>query len=455
MEEGNGFCMEIKTDSRKIEKGDTFAAIKEATHDGHEHIGEAIFNGASKVIAEYGLYSVDTLIVKDTREYLIEEMNRRYKEELADLKLIGVTGTNGKTTSCYLLYQALNKLSHKCAYIGTIGFYKEEGKARTLNNTTPDVVELYDMLLECKKEGYEYVAMEVSSHALDKNRIGHLEFDYVMFTNLTKDHLDYHKTMDSYLEAKLKLFDHVKEGGKRIVNLDDSYAESFLKHGAITYGTKENADYRFEITERDITHSIFTVEKDNIKKEYETALIGTYNIYNLVSIMVVLDDLELLDESIVKGLEEPRGRMEKIAYKDSMIIIDYAHTPDATWNILKTMKELNPDHIYTVIGCGGDRDKFKRPLMADLATEYSDYVIFTSDNPRDEDPDTILKDMIENLKKDNYEVERNRENAIYKGIQKCDKNDILLILGKGHETYQLIKGVKYDFDDRAVVMKYI
>lgn len=445
--------MAIKTDSRKIEKGDIFVALKEENGDGHDYIGDAIAKGAKQIVAEYGLYSVDTLIVKDTKAYLINELDRLYHEAVANLTLIGITGTNGKTTSCFLLYQALRKASKKCAYIGTIGFY-QEGKVRDLNNTTPDVLELYEMLVSCAEQGYEYVVMEVSSHALAKDRIGKLLYDYVVFTNLTKDHLDYHKTMEEYLQAKLKLFDHVKENGIRIVNQDDAYAEAFLKEGALTYGM-EKADYQFQNVRMTLQKSIFELKKGNSIDEYETQLIGTYNLYNLVSIMVILDQLQLLSPQLIASLQEPKGRMEKITYQDSIIVIDYAHTPDAVWNILKTMKELEHHHIYTVLGCGGNRDKTKRPIMADIATKYSDYVIFTSDNPRNEDPEMILEDMIRHLTCDNYEVDKNRENAIQKGIQRCQKDDILLILGKGHETYQLIKGVKYDFDDCSVVRNYI
>lgn len=445
--------MILKTDSRQVQKGDIFVALKEENGDGHEFIANAIASGAKQIVAEYGLYSVDTLIVKDTKEYLINELEKQYHEELEDLKIIGITGTNGKTTSCFLLYQALNKLGKKCAYIGTIGYYKEE-KVKDLNNTTPDVLELYEMLLDCKRDGYEYVTMEVSSHALDKNRIGKLMFDYVMFTNLTKDHLDYHKTMDDYLKAKLKLFDHKKENGIKIVNSDDEYAKYFIDDKTITYGTY-NATYTFEITEKNLEKSIFKLKNGDSITEYSTELIGTYNIYNLVSIMIVLEHLNLLKQSIISELKEPKGRMEKIKYNDSIIIVDYAHTPDAVWNVINTMKELDHNEIYTIIGCGGNRDKTKRPIMADIATKNSDYVIFTSDNPRNEDPQEILNDMVANLEQTNYELDKNRQNAIIKGIQRCTKNDILLILGKGHENYQLIQGVKYDFDDLDIVMNYI
>ena len=202
--------MNIQSDSKKIKKGDTFIALRGIENDGHDYIEEAIKNGATTIIAEEGLYNVNTIIVEDTRKYLIEYLDNKYKEELKDLKLIGITGTNGKTTTCFLLHQVLSNLNSPCAYIGTLGFYMDK-KVKDLNNTTPDLIDIYEMLIECKRNEYKFVAMEVSSHALDLNRIGNLKFDYAIFTNLTQDHLDYHKTLDNYIKAKRKLFEKINE----------------------------------------------------------------------------------------------------------------------------------------------------------------------------------------------------------------------------------------------------
>lgn len=439
--------MKIKCDSRKVKPGDTFVAIKGFDKDGHDYIEEAIASGATKVIAEYGLYSVDTLIVKDTREYLVQTLKKEYYEQIKKLKLIGITGTNGKTTTCFLLYQALKKAGYKCAYIGTIGFYIDN-KKKDLLNTTPDILDLYEMLIECEKEQVEYVMMEVSSHALDMNRVGGLEFDYAIFSNLTKDHLDYHLDMKSYALAKQKLFYQLKRNGKAIVNVDDDYKNFFLVHNnTITYGLKEG-EYQLTDYKMNIQGSEFTINHER----YQSKLIGKHNLYNLLVTIIMLKELKISNiEQLISSLEAPKGRMEMIPYQDNIIVVDYAHTPDAVANIIQAFQEIDHHHIYTIIGCGGNRDKTKRPIMADIATKLSDYVIFTSDNPRNEEPMLIIQDMIRNLDRKNYEIEENRAIAITKGVQKCQKSDILLVLGKGHEEYQIIKGNKIHFSDREII----
>lgn len=445
--------MNIKSDSRKIEKGDTFIALN-YIHDGHEYIKDAIKNGATKIIAEHGTYSVDTIIVNNTHDYLVNYLKTLYKDELSSLKIIGMTGTNGKTTTCYLIHKALNDLGIKCAYIGTIGFYIND-KIKDLNNTTPDILDLYEMLLNAKDNNCKYVVMEVSSHALSMNRVDSLEFDYAIFSNLTRDHLDYHNDMDNYLKAKQKLFTMLKNEKMAILNIDSPYYKDFLyeNNNNISYGFNAG-DY--QVTDYHITlnGSKFTVNNTN----YQTKLIGKHNIYNLLCVIILLNKIgieELKVKEVISCLEAPTGRMDKINYKDNLIIIDYAHTPDAVNNILESVKELNSNHIYTIIGCGGNRDKTKRPIMGDIATKKSDYVIFTSDNPRNEEPNAIINDMIQKLDKNNYEIEINRVNAIIRGIHLLDKNDILLVLGKGHETYQIIGNKKIELDDKKIVLENI
>lgn len=443
----------LRTNSKKIKKGDTFVAIKGKMDDGHKYIEEAIANGASEIVAEYGLYSVETLIVPSTKEYIRRYIDSK-KDEIGNLKLIGVTGTNGKTTTCYLLWQALNKLGYKCAYIGTIGFYIEK-KETDLNNTTPGNLEIYEMLLEAKRHGCEYVVMEVSSHALDQNRVYGLSFDIGIITNITEDHLDYHQSMEEYAQAKQKLFYQIKRDGYAIVPSEIEYQEKFMlsTNKNISYGS--HGDYRIEDISYNETGSMFTLKNNNMIKKYKINLLGMYNIYNMINVIIVIENLGIKNiEEVIENLIPPPGRMDKIAYNESSIIIDYAHTPDAVENVLRCTKEICKGNIYTIIGCGGNRDKFKRPIMATVATTLSNYVIFTSDNPRDEQPEDIIKDMTTDLVNNNYEIEINREKAIIKGIQKCKKNDILLILGKGHETYQIIKNEKIHFDDREIVLKY-
>ncbi len=441
----------IKCDSRKINKGDTFIALRGVNNDGHKYIDEAIRNGANRIIAEYGSYSVETIIVDNTREYLNKYLFDNYSKDIGNLKIIGVTGTNGKTTTCYLIFQALNMLSLKCAYIGTLGFYNLEYH-QELNNTTPDILDIYEMLLYCVNNNYQYVVMEVSSQGLAYNRLNGILFDYAVFTNLTRDHLDFHKTMKNYVKEKQKLFKKVKKGGIKIINNDDDYKDYFIDNDCITYGFTK-CDYQINSYKSDLGNTIFTINNN----DYSTSLIGKHNVYNLSVVIILLKILKVEEnkiKDIILKLKHAIGRMDTIKYGNNLIIIDYAHTPDAVEKVIKSVKNLC-SKIITIIGCGGDRDKAKRPIMGSIATELSDYVIFTSDNPRGEDPKTIIADIIQTLDNKNYEIEENREKAIKKGIQKLDKNDILLILGKGHEDYQIINGIKYHFSDKEIVLKNI
>ena len=433
----------LRCDSRKVKEGDTFLAIKGATYDGHDYIKDAIEAGAKKVIVEHGTYSVETEVVPSTKEYLTKYLRRK---ELP-IKIIGVTGTNGKTTTCFLIWQLFRLLSIPCSYIGTLGFYTDK-KESDLKNTTPGFIELYRLLKKSVEAKCEYVVMEVSSQALDQGRVDFLDFDYAIFTNLTQDHLDYHKSMENYLKAKQQLFLKVKESGISIINKDDPCASYFEIGNYVTYGYS-NSDYQI-------------IEEDNSFKvneaEYQMSLLGKYNIYNMVAAICLFYQLgynysELKEKIIL--CRSPEGRMDVIEYGTNKIIIDYAHTPDALENILDCVNDLTHKKVITVVGCGGDRDKGKRPIMGELATRKSDYVIFTSDNPRSENPLRIIKDIVNGLDNVNYEIEVNREEAIKKGIHFLTKDDILLVLGKGHEKYQIIGTEKIFFDDKKIVLDNI
>lgn len=448
----------LKTDSRKVKEGDTFIAIRNVVQDGHDFIEDAIKNGAKKIICEEGSYSVETLVVENTREYLNNYLYQNYYQKIKDMKLIGVTGTNGKTTICFLIYQILKLLGKNCAYIGTIGFYYKNTK-RLLNNTTPDVDLLYEMLLEAKENGCEYVVMEVSSHALDKNRIYGLEFDEVAFTNLTQDHLDYHKTIENYILAKKKLFTKTRGEKIAVINGDDKYSEEFINPGNNNLIISDkNGD--IIIKDVNLSHMHTKIKFQYDQKEYSTEInmVGRYNVYNFLTALFLVNKLGFEIEdilSLVEKIDAPNGRMEKIDYKENSIFIDYAHTPDAVINVLKNAQEYKQGKIITVIGCGGDRDRTKRPLMGKAAENYSDYVILTNDNPRTEDEKQIMDDIVAGLSKTNHEVIFNRKEAIEKGIKMLTQNDILMILGKGHEDYQIIGREKHHFSDKEVVLEYI
>ena len=448
--------IDLITDSRKIKQGDTFIAIKEANNDGHNYIKEALKKGAKKIIAEYGEYEVETQIVEDTKKYLNEYIYNNYYNKIKEIKLIGVTGTSGKTTTCFLTYEILKRLGKKTAYIGTIGFYMDDF-VRVLPNTTPKIDELYNILLECKEKNIEYVVMEVSSHSLDLNRVYGLEYDAAGFTNISRDHLDYHKTIENYAQAKVALFKKLRNNKTAIINIDDEHSNMFI--------LPENNNITLSENKGDV--SIYDIKLTNLgidfkfnykEKTYEKTIdmVGKYNIYNYMTAVMLINNFGFSIEEILKiDAKAPRGRMEMVKYGTNSIFVDYAHKPDAVKKVLENAKEFTKGNIITIIGCGGNRDRTKRPIMGNIASELSNHVIFTNDNPRNEEPEDIMKDIIEGVKKDNYEIILDRKEAINKGIKLLKENDVLLILGKGHEDYQIVKGVKYHLDDMECVLEGI
>ena len=450
--------LNIKTNSKLVTKGDTFIALSNMHHDGHDYIEDAINNGATKIVAMHGNYSVETEIVPDTRKYLEDYLYNNYYPKIKEMTLIGLTGTNGKTTTCFLIYQMLNKLNVPCAYIGTIGFYYKDYK-RELNNTTPEIDTLYDMLVEAYDNGIKYVVMEVSSHALKLNRIKGLEYDAVGFTNLTQDHLDFHNTFEDYKESKEKLFSLTRNKKIAVINGDDPSYQTFVKESNNNIIiSKNNGDCL--ITSEKYSHTGTDFSFKYNEKEYNTHInmVGDYNVYNYLTALLILTNLgfdinNLLD--LNKDLSAPSGRMEIIPYKNNSIFVDYAHTPDAIKNVLDTVNKFKEGKVITICGCGGDRDRTKRPIMGHIAEENSDFVILTDDNPRTEDETKIMADILEGVKLDNHIVIYKRDEAIRHGIDILVDKDILLILGKGHEDYQIIGTVKHHFSDQEQVRNYI
>lgn len=450
--------IKYETDSRKVKPGQTFVAIKGYTVDGHDYINSAIQNGATEIIAEKKVnVNVPVTVVDDSAKYFQKKLVEEYSKDFKNLKLIGITGTNGKTTSAYLTYQMLNELGKKAAYIGTLGFmcgdYFEE-----LQNTCPEILTIYKLLEYSLKENVEYVVMEISSHALDLKRIEGLSFDVCAFTNLTEDHLDYHKTMENYLECKLMLVDYLKDNGVMLVNKDDEASTKFIEKAknAKTFGM-ENADYKVESFDIHPDHTNIKFKVFDSEYTVTTNLTSKFNIYNYMTMFGIVHELGFDSTDIVnitKDLKQPKGRCETYKVKDGFAVVDYAHTPDAVLKVVTAYKELAKARVITLVGCGGDRDPMKRPIMGKIASDYSDYVIFTNDNPRTEDPENIMKDILAGVSKDNYEVCLDRREAIKKGLDMIEKDDIVLLLGKGHEDYQILGHTKIHLDDSEEILKY-
>ena len=450
----------IQSDSRKIKPGDTFIALRGISSDGHSYINKAIENGATKIIVEEinEDYDVDTLLVKDTREYLDNYLAENYNKYVDEMNIVAITGTNGKTTTAKLLHDVLNKMGSKTAYIGTIGFYIGE-KICDLPNTTVDICDTYDLLMKAYDAGCNNVVMEISSHAAANGRVKTLKFDYAIFTNLTQDHLDFHKTMGNYALAKQKVFKALKQDGVAIINNDDKYKEYFLlpENNNFTYSF-DNGDLYIKNCEMDQNGTKFSYVYNKKVYKVHTKLLGKYNIYNLLALISTLTAMGLKQDTIIKyipELEAPVGRMQIIKYKTNTIIIDYAHTPDAIENIMSTLKDITKGDTYVVFGCTGDRDRLKRPIMTEYVANNSKHFIITNDDPHYEDPSQIVDDMTKDLEFDNYEVCLDREEAIVRGINLLNENDILFILGKGHEENIVIKDKKIPFNDYKVVKAYL
>lgn len=444
--------IKYETNSKLVKPGQIFVAICGHTVDGHDYIEEAIKNGAESLVVMHDVSSsIPYKIVDDTEQFLIEEIPKLYKEELKKLKIIGITGTNGKTTSAYLTYQMLLKLGKRASYLGTIGYFTKD-KEITLNNTTPDIITLYKLLLDAINDNIEYFVMEVSSHSISLKRIEGLKFEVCAFTNLTQDHLDFYKTIDNYLKAKLKILDYLDDDKYILLNSDDENSKFFMNHLCKTYGI--NGDYKIinYISHPDKTEITFSY--DNKTYNVITNLTSKFNVYNYLTMLSILNSIGFSIDNILENTKDiypPKGRCETYKVKNGYAVIDYAHTPDAVLKVISAYNELKKNRVITIVGCGGDRDPKKRPIMGNIATNNSDFVIFTSDNPRTEDPLAILDDITKENHANNFIVIPDRKEAILRGIELMEKDDILLILGKGHENYQIIGHEKIHFDDAEII----
>lgn len=462
-----GICF----DSREVEEGFLFIAQKGTNVDGHKYINTAISKGAKYIVCEFIPEEVQELaqkndevlffIVKSSSNALGYIASEYYDNPSKKLKIVGITGTNGKTTTVTLLHNLFMLLGYKVGLVSTI-VNKINNREIKATHTTPDAIELNKLFNQMVVEGCEFVFMEVSSHAIVQNRIAGVDFTGGIFSNITHDHLDFHKTFASYIKAKKAFFDNLSPKAFALTNIDDQNGMVMLqntKAKKYTYSLKTIADFHAIVLENDFEAQLLNIEG----VELWTKLIGQFNAYNVLVIYSTAILLGLKKDEILKvlsQLEPAQGRFDSVSTsKGTKAIIDYAHTPDALINVIKTINQIRKSNgrLITVVGCGGDRDKTKRPIMAKIAAENSDTLILTSDNPRTEEPEEILKDMQSGLdiitEKKSFTIV-NRHDAIKLACQLANKEDVILVAGKGHETYQEVNGVRHHFDDKEEVLKY-
>jgi UDP-N-acetylmuramoyl-L-alanyl-D-glutamate--2,6-diaminopimelate ligase len=456
----------IHFDSRKIELNDVFVAIRGSVSNGHEFIDKAIFLGASVIICDTLptdlLPQITYVKVKDTNAALAYLATNFYDNPSQKLQLVGVTGTNGKTTIASLLYQLFKKAGFKVGLLSTVKILVDELEYKA-THTTPDSLTINCYINKMVEAGCEYCFMEVSSHGIHQKRTEGLQFVGGVFTNLSHDHLDYHPTFAEYRDVKKSFFDNLPKNAFALSNIDDKNGAVMMqntKARKLSYALKTYADYKAIIIENQLSGLLLKINE----QEVWVRLIGTFNAYNLLAIYGVaielgIEKLEVL--RLLSELESVSGRFQFIVSKQNITaIVDYAHTPDALENVLSTINDIRTrnEQLITIVGCGGDRDKTKRPIMANIASEMSDKAILTSDNPRTENPETIIAEMEAGITPVNYKKYMSitdRKQAIKTACQLAQPNDIILIAGKGHETYQEINGVRHDFDDMQIVKEIL
>ncbi len=456
-------------DSRKIKPGNIFFAIKGLKDDGNKFVSDAIRNGAVLIFTEEDINANSSIpVVKagEIRKLMAEYSGIFYDDPSSKLKLIGITGTNGKTTTSYLIRSFLNDAGYSTGLLGTIDYQVGEQKTES-KLTTPDSVEVNMMLSEMVNSGTQFCIMEVSSIALVMERVYGLKYDTAVYTNLTSEHLDFHKDMENYFAAKKILFDNLPESGKAISNSDDSYGHSILddcRAKKFFYSSREESDLKSFNEKLSLSGLEFDVKWNGRTYTLKSDLSGRFNIYNiLASVSTVLQydiDMPMIQSSLLK-FQEVKGRFNRVKLPNGAIaVIDYSHTSDSLKNAIESAREIVDEEkrfgrVITIFGCGGNKDRTKRPVMGELASGLSDQVIITSDNPRFEEPMDIIEEILSGIKdKKNFEVIENREEAIKKGLEISREGDIVLICGKGHETYQEVKGVRTHFDDKEIVGKY-
>lgn len=458
-------------DSRKVVPGGVFCALEGVGADGHEYLGEAIEKGAVAVISEKpnpAEFPATWLQVGNARDAMGLASAQFEGNPSMRFPVVGVTGTNGKTTTTFLIHHLFEAILRRAGLVGTI-HYSTGGELQESPHTTPESPDLHHLLAEMVANDCRGVAMEVSSHGLAQSRVKGVAFDVGVFTNLTQDHLDYHGTMDNYFAAKRRLFEQMEnesaKKGVALINFDDPYGERLIKESfsrlkKYTFGRGSGADFQASDIRSDFDGTRFKLSFKERSFLVRIPLIGSFNVYNALAAIASAYAVGLnLREIVAKIAEAPQvpGRLEAVGNRqiNYRVFVDYAHTPDALVSVLETLRGLEPERIITVFGCGGDRDVLKRPLMARAAEQGGDFCILTSDNPRTEDPEIILEDARKGFRSGNHEIMVDRSEAIARAIDLAGERDIVLIAGKGHETYQEIHGVRHEFDDRRVAARCI
>lgn len=464
----------IAYNSKNVKNNYIFIAIKGFNTDGHNFIDEAIKNGASVIAVEPHFdisQTKDIAIIKtkNNRIFLSKLASNFYNHPSLKLDLIGITGTNGKTTTAYLIEHILKSASLRTGLIGTIN-YKILNRKYTAETTTPESLDFQKLLYKMTKSSIRYVPAEISSHSLKLHRVDDLHFKIGIFTNLTEDHFDFHKNFRDYFESKSRLFELLQDSKKKnklaIINIDDKWGKLLYKRfknriKIYTYGINEDADFKAEDLNLSTHGSCFRIKHKNKNFPVKTSLIGKFNIYNILAAFIAVRFFNISADSIISSINKfkgPAGRMEIIKSNNFCIAIDYAHTDDALKNVLSSIKEISTGRIITVFGCGGDRDRKKRPKMGYIAAKLSDIVIVTSDNPRTEDPDRIIDEIekgIFKLRTNNYYRISDRKKAIASAISMAKPDDFILIAGKGHENYQIIGTKKFPFNDKETVLNIL
>lgn len=450
---------EIQYDSRSVKNGDLFVCIEGYATDGHKYIDSAYKNGASVIIIGKDVEDLPecTVIkVSDSRKALALAAANYYDHPADKLKVIGITGTNGKTTSTFMMKSILEAAGYTVAIIGTIANYIGKKKLHT-ERTTPESLELQKLFKDMVDSGVQYCVMEVSSHSLYLDRVYGVKFSQAIFTNLTQDHLDFHKTFQNYYAAKLILF---KNALSSVINIDDEYGERVYKD-VLGNKTTYSIDKTSDVIASDIhMHSrgvSFNITYENEREHINLNIPGKYNVMNALGSAGACLKEGISLSLVKKGLEDMLavpGRCEIVTKDYNLgydVIVDYAHTPDGLENILKTAREFTKGRLISVFGCGGDRDNTKRPIMGKIGTDLSDLAVITSDNPRTEEPMSIIKEIIEGVKRDNYIIVENRREAIKKAMEIAKKDDVIVVAGKGHEDYQILKDKTIHFDEREVI----